>query len=1066
MYAFGASLPCRYFSLCCLMWVAVFILAFSGAVWGQDLAQGPAVRPLITQAVDEGQVMRLRGNTHPLARPQFDLGTAPATLPMQRMLLVLKRSPEQQAELRKLLDDQQDRHSPNYHKWLMPEEFGQKFGPTDTDMQAITGWLQSHGFQVGATKGRTILEFSGSASQVRETFHTAIHKYIVNGEQHWANASDPQIPAALVPGVAGVLSLHNFYKKPTLQWNKESVPATLVPGAKPQITLTSNGKVIHALSPQDYRVIYNMNDVLVPGTSNIAVIGRSNLYNGGQDVSDFRGIFGEGIFSITVNGADPGDLGGGEEAEATLDSTWSMGLAPWGAMTTLVVSASTDTTDGVDLSELYIVEQNLAAIMTESFSACELYATDAQLAGASALAEQAAAQGISYVVSTGDDGAAGCDDPSVAPATHPNSVNFLASTGFNVAVGGTMFNEGGQDAKYWSSATTISASALSYIPEEVWNESSLAHGLWAGSGGASTGNIASGVGTTAGVGKPNWQSGLSSIPSDGVRDIPDISLTAGSHDPYVLCLEGSCRPDGQGRFYVYFIGGTSAAAPAFAAIMAYVNDQNARITGNPRLGLPNYVLYRLAASQAMYPSQCNGSNGATPLNTDCIFHDVTTGSNVVPGEIGLNYPAGAGYDLATGLGSVNVANLANQWNSVTFNPTTTAISVGTPTPLAHGSPLAFTVTVTPSSPSTMVPSGDVFLYAQGVNYGYSAPLTAGPFALLGGTYSGASDSLPGGSYFLSAGYSGDANFAPSSTMSSVPITIITEPSTTTLRILSADQTGNMIPFTSGPFGSLVYLRADVAAQSTKGIATGMVTFSDSFGPVPGSTSSFALNSQGNTATPNGIFNFDKGTHSISATYSGDSSFVGSSTTQPSSFIITPGFFAAIAPQQSTVVISQPGGSGQLQLVVANSTGFSGTIKLACAGLPSEANCLFAPAIITATGTANTSTVMVTVSTKAASALLHIWPQSYLSLEWIPGLMLLPSLVWLRRSHQRGRVLMLVIVLGLLVIGPSCGGGGGSGGGGTHNPPPDAGTPVGSSKVIVSATSGSSVSTSGFTLIIR
>src|SRR5438309_3316451 len=159
MYAFGASLPCRYFSLCCLMWVAVFILAFSGAGWGQDRAQGPAVRPLITQAVDEGQVMRLRGNTHPLARPQFDLGTAPATLPMQRMLLVLKRSPEQQVALRKLLDDQHDKHSPSYHKWVTPEEFGKQFGPSDADMQTITGWTQAHGFQIGTPKGRTVLAF-------------------------------------------------------------------------------------------------------------------------------------------------------------------------------------------------------------------------------------------------------------------------------------------------------------------------------------------------------------------------------------------------------------------------------------------------------------------------------------------------------------------------------------------------------------------------------------------------------------------------------------------------------------------------------------------------------------------------------------------------------------------------------------------------------------------------------------------------------------------------------------------------------------------------------------------
>ncbi len=219
MYAFGASLPCRRFCFCSLMWIAVCILALNGVGLGQGTPPGPVARPLITQAVNEGQVTKLKGNTHPLARPEFDLGSAPATLPMQRMLLVLKRSPEQQLALRKLLDDQQDRHSPNYHKWLTPEEFGQKFGPTDADMQAITGWLQAHGFQVGTTKGRTVLEFSGSASQVRETFHTAIHKYIVNGEQHWANASDPQIPAALVPAIAGVATLHNFVSRPQSHWS-------------------------------------------------------------------------------------------------------------------------------------------------------------------------------------------------------------------------------------------------------------------------------------------------------------------------------------------------------------------------------------------------------------------------------------------------------------------------------------------------------------------------------------------------------------------------------------------------------------------------------------------------------------------------------------------------------------------------------------------------------------------------------------------------------------------------------------------------------------------------------
>src|SRR5580693_6663459 len=246
--------------------LSILTVAFSTPLLAQDAdaktAASPA--PLITQPVDEHQLTVLKGNVHPLARPQFDLGAAPASLPMQRMLLVLKRSPQQEYALRKLLDDQQDKRSPNYHKWLTPEQYGKQFGPTDSDMQAITGWLQSHGFQLGApTKGRTVLEFSGSASQVQEAFHTAIHKYIVNGEQHWANDRDPQIPTALTPAVAGVLTLHNFLKKPTIHVVKEPAAAKIVPGKKPLVTFPAqNGQPItNALAPQDYAVIYNINPV-------------------------------------------------------------------------------------------------------------------------------------------------------------------------------------------------------------------------------------------------------------------------------------------------------------------------------------------------------------------------------------------------------------------------------------------------------------------------------------------------------------------------------------------------------------------------------------------------------------------------------------------------------------------------------------------------------------------------------------------------------------------------------------------------------------------------------------
>jgi subtilase family serine protease len=579
--------------------------------------------PLILQPVDESQQTVLHGNTYPLARPQFDLGTAPATLPMQRMLLVLKRSPQQEAALRKLLDDQQDKASPNYHKWLTPAEYGKQFGPTDADMQTITSWLQSHGFEVGTTKGRTVLEFSGSASQVQEAFHTTIHKYIVNGEQHWANATDPQIPTALTAAVAGVFTLHNFLKKPQFHISPNPIAARLTKGKRPQVTF-SNG--VHALTPTDYDTIYNANTVLNSNSGiyvGIGVIARSNLYPeaSGSDINDFRNAFlpgSAGMLNVFLNGPDPGDLGGGDEIEATLDATWAGAIAS-GSTVDLVVSASTNTSDGIDLSEVSIIESNIEDIMTESFSGCEAETTASSAAGYAALAEQAAAQGITYLVSTGDSGAEGCDDPdSEMVATGPVSVNVLASTAFDTAVGGTIFNESNQSGTYWSSSNSADGgSAISYIPEDVWNQSCTAEnctsgnnpGIWAGGGGAS-------IYSTA---KPSWQSGATGIPQDNTRDLPDVSLTAATHDGYVLCLEGSCVPDTSGDIELYLVGGTSASTPSFASIMALVVDQVRLTDPGQRLGLANYVLYRLAAAENGTLSQCNGSNTSGLPASTCVF---------------------------------------------------------------------------------------------------------------------------------------------------------------------------------------------------------------------------------------------------------------------------------------------------------------------------------------------------------------------------------------------------------------------------------------------------------------
>ena len=1073
----------------CFLLAVVLSATFAARASAQDntAALQPAPRPLITQAIDEARLTVLKGNTHRLARPAFDLGTAPASLPMERMLLVLKRSDEQETALRRLLDDQQDRNSPRYHKWLTPEHFGAQFGPTDTDLQIITSWLQSHGFQVGTTKGRTMLEFSGSASQVQEAFHTTIHKYIVNGEQHWANASDPSIPAALTPAVKGVLTLHNFISKPMSHPLKEPVLAQIVDSeGKRYVTFPGQGggAATNALEPQDFAVIYNLlpayNTVAGAGVT-IGVVGRNDLYNDGQDIQNFRQQVGAGNNSfaganlnVIVSGPDPGNAGGGEEFEATLDATWSGAIAP-NATVDFVISGGTNTTDGIDLSELYIIENNLADIMTESFGSCEYVQTDARLQGLSALAEQAAAQGITYFVSTGDNGAEGCDDPNTPPAAGPVSVSALASTAFNVAVGGTMFNENGNPSKYWLSTAPLSETAISYIPENVWNESSLTNGLWSGSGGASAGNIGNG-GTTGGVPKPTWQSGTGlGIPQDGVRDLPDVSLTSAIHDPYILCMEASCVPNSQNQLYVYFIGGTSAATPSFAGIMALV-DQSA----GGRQGQANYVFYQLAAKQAaaaIYPGSCNASNTAAAPASNCIFNDVTVGNNVVPGEVGNQYQAQAGFDLATGLGSVNVANLISNWSSVTFSPTTTTFTLKgakNAVTITHGQSVAVGSTVTPNS-GTKTPTGDVVLYtSNGL-----APSTLDLYPLnAAGQASGSTSSLPGSSgtsINVWAHYGGDGTFAPSDS-NQISVTVNPESSTTTLSLTASTVTGGTVtsPY---PFGSLVFVQADVAsttggslgcqAPKFNGCPTGTVTFTDTFGPLPTTNAQVnppvavvnnpSVNSQGNTSIGDGIISFDAGNHTISASYSGDPSFSTSSSGTPVSFSVQPGFVVVSGP--SDVSITAPGLSGNTTVGIIASSNFTTPIAFTCSGLPTETTCGSASA--TGQGPSTVVPANITVTTTAPhTVLLHTNDRRYYFAVLLGGS--LPFGIFFVAATRRRRwngiaVLMLLVAL---VMVPACGGGGGS----SHHQDP--GTPAGSYTVTVTASAGGITQQGTFTLVVQ
>jgi len=619
----------------------IYSLAFADALCAQ-------VGPRIAGAPENKALVRIPGTTHPLVGTAKEIGRAPASLPMERMLLDLASSPEQEAALAQLLAEQQDPDSPRYHVWLTPDQFGEQFGVSQQDLDTITGWLQSQGFRVSEiAAGRRAIEFSGSVEQVEAAFHTQINRYEWNGREHIANAVDISIPAALAPVVKGIVSLHDFGVRSF--HHVIAVPQTDFSGG------------LHALSPYDFAAVYDLAPLWNAGYDgagqSIAVVGQTDIQL--SDVAAFRATFGLPANNplVIVNGQDPGIVPG-DETESDLDVEWAGAVAK-GATIDFVTSASTNTSDGVTLSAEYIVQHATAPVVTLSYGLCEAQASIANSFYGS-LWQQAAGEGIAVFVAGGDTGSAGCDAAnSTMPASQGFGVNGLASTPYNVAVGGTEFNDTGSPSLYWSASNNAQlASAIGYIPEMVWNESSYTAGL-------SSNNLFAGGGGASSVWpRPAWQT-APGVPSGTARLTPDVSLTAASHDGYVI------EEDGE----LYLVGGTSAATPSFAALMAILNQYTHTTNGNP-----NGKLYALASSA---PS---------------VFHDVTTGSNAVPCQGGspgcstsapstnvgkmTGYNATAGYDLATGLGSVDAMALAANWSGAPAAPAIVSLS---PNPMTGAS---------------------------------------------------------------------------------------------------------------------------------------------------------------------------------------------------------------------------------------------------------------------------------------------------------------------------------------------------------------------------------------------
>lgn len=992
-----------------ILFLALFVSCICAPLAGAQNAFPPAPNRVVG-AIDETQRVTLKNNVHPLALRQFDNGAAPGSTPTGRIRLLFQRSTEQQQELTQYLSDLQNPASTAYHKWLTPGQFGTAFGVSQSDLLQVQSWLQSHGFKIDKVPAaHNGIEFSGTFDQVQSAFQTSIHTFMVNGETHFANVSDPQVPAALAPVIAAVGPLNDFHAKPMLVRGPNGRFDPSTERIVPQLTLESDNTLYLFADPADAATIYDTpNNALNPAYSGttyngagvaIGIVGVSDLTL--ADVANYRMAFlGEtsgsvNLPTVIVDGNDPGLNDAGDEA--LLDTEVSGGIAPKASIY-FYTSADTDISSGLLNAIFRALDDNRVSILSVSFSDCEaaLGASGNQILLEAA--EQAAAQGITLTVSAGDNGSAGCDDfDSESQATQGFAVNGYASTPYSIAVGGTDFDVLSTSfASYVNNTSSGSppyyGTALKYIPENPWNNSTARNTTFSinvpNTNSKGVGNIVAGSGGVSTVySKPAFQSSLT--PSDGFRDLPDVSLFAANglyQATWVFCSDNvtdevttetytECQTtNGQLTSNTVFggVGGTSASAPAFAGMMALVAQAHGAPSDNYRLGQVDTILYQLA--QSRYST---------------VFHDVTTGNNSVAcvsgsPDCGSNnfltgYNAGTGYDLASGLGSVDAAAMVNNWTSVSLASTSTTFQInGSSTAYTgiYGANLALSTGVTSSSgtPTGVVAITDnADLTAGGTASGpqgngqTAIPLTAGSGSA---TWNG----LPGGNYTVSARYGGDTSFA-ASTSAPISISISPEPSTTSLAVNAYNpSTGKSISTTSIPYGSYVFAHAVITGtaegSNSQGLATGTVKILNNGAPLGSSPVS-----SGNQASwppitsPFGAL--PAGNDILTAQYSGDASFNASASSGTSVTVIqgqtslavpdatpnlgyvgepitlfttvsTSGFGAAPTGSVAFMSGSTPLGSAVISgTAAASSATTSGTATLVTTALPEGANSVIA-----------------------------------------------------------------------------------------------------------------------------
>ncbi|UWZ82332.1 Ig-like domain repeat protein [Occallatibacter riparius] len=928
-------------------------------------AQVSSVTPRIVSPIDDQSLTMLKGNIAPVARAEFDKGKASPSTQLRNVRLVLSRSPEQQAALETLMAAQLDKNSPEYHHWLTPAEFNRRFGAADSDVAAITAWLQSQGLTVEkATSTGSSLAFSGTISQIENAFHLSMHAFQREGIDFIANVSEPKIPSALTTVVAGVAGLSTYAPKPHLVKGRSGMfnpgsgfAEASSPVRSPRPELTLSGPFLW-ITPADAATMYNTpnsyNGNFSIANGSYTGTGVTIGIGGVNDISpttvvNYRNRFlnGDSTAPIITNidGSAVIDPLGATD-EAYIDNELAGGLAPGATIHFYTANPKTD--GGISTVINQVINDNSVDIFSLSFGLCEMGFSTADNQANNDAWKQMAMQGIAVTVSTGDSGAAGCDNPSTPQgaatpyASYGLQVNGLASTPFNIAVGGTdtygLLSAFSTYVNNNQSDTNSYRSVLSYIPEATWNDSTMFNGhlsgnvpngydtsqtnIVGGSGGASSCSTQSTTGAcVSGYAKPSWQRGPG-VPNDHVRDLPDVSLMAGNGNnnaAWLVCTDDSAGVSGTtytndcstqgGNFYFSGFGGTSTSAPAFAGILALVQESQGgaghRLGGDALKTL--YDMFNGTHASAVFHDTTQGnisvycSNG-TP---DCKAN--TAGYNFLTG-----YDTTSGYDLATGMGSVDATNLIKYWSS------------------AIGS-TASTITVTPSRSS--ITTADSLTVHVTVSGGSGTP--TGTVSLSGGGYTSsevaldgtgkASFTVPAGSFStgtvtLTVAYSGDTTYASTTGTGSVTVTpVLLTPMVTVTPASSSifvDQSLSVTVKVAGsgatPTGTVTLTSGSYTSAATS-LASGSATIT-----IPASTLAV-------------------GSATLTATYSGDSAYktatgAGSVTVAAR---VTP--TVTVTPASSSIFVNQP---LSVTVNVAGSSGTpTGTVTLSGGGYTSAATTL-------------------------------------------------------------------------------------------------------------------------------